>query len=53
MIFPSFKNHCIVEHQEDHVVIAIRIPKSEIAENIHLLAALADMVPKENSEPAE
>ena len=51
MIFPSFTKHCVVEHQDDHVVIAIRIPKSEIADNIHLLAALADLVPKDEHEP--
>ena len=45
MIFPSITNHCIIEEHDDHMVLAIRIPKAEIAKNIHLLAALADVVP--------
>jgi hypothetical protein len=45
MRLPSITRHCIIEDQDDHIVVAIRIPKAEIANNIHLLAALADIVP--------
>ena len=45
MLFPSITRNCIIEEQDDHIVVAIRIPKAEIANNIHFLAALADVVP--------
>lgn len=45
MDFPSITNHCVIEDQDDHLVIAIRIPKAEIVANIHLLAALATVKP--------
>ena len=32
---------CIIEEQEEHLVIALRIPKSLIASNMSFLAALA------------
>lgn len=46
MNFPSLTQHCVIEEQEDHLVIAIRIPKAEIAANIHLLAGLVCSVPR-------
>jgi hypothetical protein len=33
---------CIIEEQDDHLVIAIRVPKAKIASNRALLGALAD-----------
>jgi hypothetical protein len=33
---------CIIEEQDDHLVLAIRMPKATIASNIALLAAMAD-----------
>jgi hypothetical protein len=33
---------CISEEQEDHLVLAIRVPKSTIFSNIALLAAMID-----------
>jgi hypothetical protein len=45
MRLPSITHNCIIEDQEDHIVVAIRISKAEIANNIHFLAALADIVP--------
>jgi hypothetical protein len=50
MQFPSITQHCVIEEQEDHIVVAIRIPKSEIANNLHLLAGLANVVPRVSSE---
>jgi hypothetical protein len=50
--FPSITNHCIIEDQEDRIVVAIRIPKSEIAGNMHFLAGLADIVPTVDSTRA-
>ena len=45
-MFPSITQHCVIEEQDDHVVIALRVPKSEIADNIHFLAGLANVVPR-------
>jgi hypothetical protein len=40
---PSFQNDaCIIEEQDDHLVLAVRVPKALIASNLHLLAALAE-----------
>ena len=50
MNFSSITQNCVIEEQDDHIVIAIRIPKSEIAANIHLLAGLANVVPRVSSE---
>jgi hypothetical protein len=33
---------CIIDDQPDHIVVAIRVPKSLISENFALLAALTD-----------
>jgi hypothetical protein len=33
---------CIIEEQDDHLMLAIRMPKATIASNIALLAAMAD-----------
>jgi hypothetical protein len=41
---PSLVTNCIIEEQEDHLVIAVRVPRSVIKKNVSLLAALADIV---------
>jgi hypothetical protein len=33
---------CIIEEQEDHLVLAIRVPKAKIAANLAVLGALAN-----------
>jgi len=33
---------CIIEEQEDHLVLAIRVPKATIAANLAFLGALAE-----------
>jgi hypothetical protein len=33
---------CIIEEQDDHLVLAIRVPKATIASNMALFAAMAD-----------
>jgi hypothetical protein len=42
-LLPSFDTDgCIIEEQKDHLVVALRIPKSVIADNLHLFVELAD-----------
>jgi hypothetical protein len=49
---PSFETDgCIIEDQADHLVLAIRVPKSTIAANVHLFAALANHVGGEIDAP--
>lgn len=44
VFFPSFKEDgCVIEEQEDHLVLAVRIPKTTINANMALLAVLADL----------
>jgi hypothetical protein len=50
-VFPTITNHCVIDEQDDHIVIAIRIPKTEIAANALLLAGLAKVAPQWSSEP--
>jgi hypothetical protein len=33
---------CIIEEQDDHLVVALRIPKATIAKNVPFLACLAE-----------
>ena len=33
---------CIIEEQEDHLVIAIRVPKATVANNLAMFVAMAD-----------
>ncbi len=35
----------IIEEDETHAVIAVRVPKVWISRNLHFMAALADLVP--------
>jgi hypothetical protein len=42
-IVPSINvDSCIIEEQDDHLVLAIRIPKATIVANLPVLAALAE-----------
>jgi hypothetical protein len=41
---------CIIEEQEDHLVLAIRIPKATIISNLAVLGALADCCGAENQK---
>jgi hypothetical protein len=42
-MLPHFQTDgCIIQEQDDHLVLAIRIPKATIGANLHLFAALAD-----------
>lgn len=41
----------IIAESPTHAVVTLRIPKSWIANNLALLAALADMVPARSAAP--
>jgi hypothetical protein len=43
VFFPSFKDSCVIEEQDDHLVLAVRIPKVTINSNMALLAVLSDL----------
>jgi hypothetical protein len=44
VFFPSFREDCcVIEEQEDHLVLAVRIPKATIAANLALFSAFADL----------
>lgn len=49
---PSLSHNCIIEEQEHHIVVAIRIPKATLAENMALFAALADRCDVPEERPA-
>jgi hypothetical protein len=39
---PSITGNCIIEEQDDHMVVALRIPKALVVSNLAVFAALAN-----------